>query len=410
MARQIFRLKPLQVKQAKKPGMYPDGGGLYLQVTSAAAKSWVFRYASGGRERYMGLGSVNTFSLSEAREKARNCRQLLQDKADPIERRLAERDAQRGEVVTRISFKEATERFIALHEPHWRNDKHRQQWRNTLVQYAYPLLGSRPVSAIDDALINEAVRPIWTETPETARRVKQRIGRIVDWVRKGRPLPSRGKTAKERQPALPYGEMPAFMADLRIRNSISARALEVTALTAMRSNEVIGGKWAEIDLAAKVWTVPADRMKAGREHRVPLSDRVLAILNGLPRETGNPHVFIGGRVGKPLSNMAMTQLLRGMNDEREAGGLPRYVDPKQNNRDIVPHGLRSTFRDWAGDCTSYPNHICEMALAHAVRGVEGDYRRGDLFEKRRRLMMEWSRYCETRVGTGEVVPLRKAGA
>jgi len=381
-------LTALKVEKAKVQGRYPDGHGLFLQVGPTGAKSWLFRFQLNGRERYMGLGSVRNFSLKEARERARKARQLLDDGVDPIEARLTARDADGKAGRERLTFKQAAEQFLAVHEAGWRNAKHRAQWRSSLKAHAFPTLGERPVAAIDQALVNSAVSSIWASTPETARRTRDRIERVCQWVRDGMPLPTRNGKAKRSHPALPWREVPKFIEALRQRQSISARALEFTILTAARTGETIGAAWSEIDLDEKVWNIPAERMKSHRPHRVPLSGAVIDFLRALPREQENPSVFIGGRAGQPLSNMAMLQLLR----------------------DLAPgstvHGFRSAFKDWAAEATHTPNMISEAALAHIVADkTEAAYRRGDLFTKRAKLMSDWADYCAS--APAEVVSLPK---
>lgn len=393
MARGINKLSARTVATAKEPGLYSDGGNLWLQVSTWGTRSWVFRFARDGRERKMGLGSINDFSLAEARERARAARQLLADGRDPIEARLAERDAQRKEEAERITFKDAAVKYLAVHEAGWRNAKHRQQWRNTLATYAYPSLGTRPVKAIDAALVNGALADIWRKTPETASRVKQRIERIVQWVRDGTPLPTPSEAKRVRHhPALAWAEIPTFMAELRQRASVSARALEFAILTAARTGEVIGATWEEIDLDGRLWTIPAARMKGGKIHRVPLSDRAIEILRDLPREKGSAYVFPGGKAQAPLSNMAMLELVRG-------------VRPG-----LTVHGFRSTFKDWCSETTNHPNIVSEAALAHTIPDkVEKSYRRGELLEKRRRLMRDWATYCaRPPIEGGNVTLLRSA--
>mgnify|MGYP002631385534 CR=1 FL=1 len=380
MARGVNKLSARTVATKDVPGLYSDGGNLYLQVADidgkGITKSWVFRFMLDGRARKMGLGSLETYSLAEARERARQARQQAADGIDPIETRLAARDTARKDAAERISFKEAAEKYLAAHEAGWRNAKHRQQWRNTLAAYAYPTLATRPVKAIDAPLINGAVANIWTKTPETARRVRQRIETVCQWVKDGMTLPSGKAKLTKHHAAMPWQDMPAFMTHLRDRESISARALEFTILTAARTGETIGAKWAEIDHDAKTWTVPASRMKANRQHTVPLSDRAAAILRDLPRELGSAFVFPGAKAKRPLSNMAMLECLR---DLREG---------------LTVHGFRSAFKDWASEATHTPNIVSEMALAHTVSDkVEAAYRRGELIEKRRILMKDWADWC-----------------
>ena len=305
----------------------------------------------------------------------------------------------------------STTAFLASYQSSWRNPKHRQQWRNTLDTYVYPSIGKLPVQAVDVAMVMKLLEPIWTAKPETAGRLRGRIESILDWatVRQFRTgdnparwkghldqlLPKKGKIHKVRhQPAMHYRDVPAFMAELRNQTSTSARALEFTVLNTVRTGEATGATWPEIDREARVWTIPAQRIKAERDHRVPLSDRALAILDALPREAGNDHLFIGAREGKGLSDMAMLELLRGM-----AGN------------GYTVHGFRSSFRDWCAEQTNYPRELAEVALAHALKDkTEAAYQRGDLLEKRRRLMRDWSRYCASPPSAaGDVVVMRGAG-
>ena len=399
MSRDSNRLSALKVANITRPGRYGDGGGLVLQVSRWSTKAWLFRFERNGRERQMGLGPMSTLSLAEARERARDCRKILLDGRDPIEVRDAERMQKRTETARAVTFRECAERYIAAHEASWQNEKHRAQWKSTLVRYAFPVIGDLSVAAIDTALVVKIVEPVWHTKPETAARVRGRIENVLDWatVRAFRtgdnparwrghldkllPAPSKVR-AVTHHAALPYAEIPAFMAELRTREGISARALELTILTAVRTGEALGARWSEVDTEARVWTIPADRMKARKQHRVPLSERAVAILHALPQEgNGNGFVFIGARADRPLSNMAMLELMRGMR--------PGFV----------PHGFRSTFRDWAAETTNYQNHIVEAALAHVVGDkVEAAYRRGDLFEKRSRLMGDWARYCCQQTG------------
>ena len=263
-----------------------------------------------------------------------------------------------------------------MHADGWRNTKHRAQWKSTLTEHAFPKLGDRAVATIDAAMINEAVQAIWTKTPETARRVRGRIERIVQWVRDGKPLPGAGKNGKRNHPALPWQELPQFMSELRQRQGVSARALEFAILTAARTGETIGATWDEIDLDAKIWTIPGERMKAARAHRVPLSAPVLALLKGLHREDGNQFVFIGARGGVGLSNMAMLEQVRGMRPG------------------LTTHGFRATFKTWCDETQHVENAVVEAALAHITGDkVEAAYRRGDMITKRHKLMTEWARYC-----------------
>ena len=264
MAREANKLSAVKVRKLKTPGRYCDGLGLWLQVSPTGTKAWLFRYTRYGRERQMGLGALHTVSLAEARERARLARRILLDGDDPIEIKRKKRDDARSDVAGQMLFKDAAQRFLDLHENEWKNGKHRQQWQNTLKAYAYPTIGSRPVSAIDGAVITETLSSIWRKKPETARRVKQRIERVTQWVKDGMPLPRHGVSKRVRHhPALSFTELPAFIAELSDRKSISARALEFAILTATRTSEALGAKWSEIDLKAAVWTIPAERMKSG---------------------------------------------------------------------------------------------------------------------------------------------------
>ena len=409
MARSINQLTERKVSDLARhaeAGRHHDGAGLYLQIKEHESQStkkpksgkkpkppltcsWVLRYSRDGRERFYGIGPLHTVNLGEARERARKARLLLLDGIDPIEARRSQQEALRSEEQANITFKEAAEAFLDLHEEGWRNDKHRQQWRNTLAEYAFPKLGSRPVKVIDAALVNATLAPIWQTVPETARRVRQRIERVVQWVKAGRPQPNNGAARRVKHHNAPaIDDVPAFMSELRSRNSVSAHALEFLILTAARTGDVIGATWNEIDFGAKTWTIPAERMKAGREHTVPLSARAIEILRSLLTEKGNRFVFIGANKGSGLSNMAMLQLLRGM---REG---------------LTVHGFRSTFKDWASERTNHPNIVSEMALAHTIKDkVERAYRRGDLLVKRTKLMNEWAKFCAA--VPAEVVSMKK---
>ena len=380
MARGINKLSARAVAAAKETGLYGDGGNLYLQVADVddkgPTKSWVLRYMLGGRARKMGLGSLNDFSLAEARERARQARQQLADGVDPIEARLAERDARRRDEAERITFKDASAKYLAVHESGWRNAKHRQQWRSTLHSYAFPSLGHRPVKAIDALLVNGALADIWRKTPETASRVKQRIERVLRWVKDGMPLPAPSATRRVRHhPALPWAELPPFMAELRERDSISLG----------RWNSASSVRRGRRDDRRDVGRDRHRRQSVDRRRgqdespprtRVPLSNRAVEILRDLPREKGSPYVFPGGKAKQPLSNMAMLECVRGMRPG------------------LTVHGFRSTFKDWCSESTNHPNIISEAALAHTIPDkVEKAYRRGDLLEKRRRLMRDWAAYC-----------------
>lgn len=389
------------VATMKEPGRYADPGcrGLWLQIAAAGTKSWLLRFMLNGKARAMGLGSVELVPLAEARERAREARRLLLDGKDPLEARKAERLVQQLDAARTLTFEACAIKYIAAHEPTWRNGVHRAQWRSTLATYAYPTIGDLPVAEVDTTLVLRVLEPIWTERPETASRLRGRIEAVLDWAtargyRQGenparwrghlnKILPARSKVAQVRhQPALPYAELPTFMVELRVNEAISARALEFLILTAARTGEVIGACWSEIDEQSQIWLVPPERMKSKRPHRVPLSDATMTVLSKLPRLADCDYLFPGARPGKPLSNMAMLELMRGMRPP------------------FVPHGFRSSFKDWATEVTDHSRDIVEAALAHVVGDkVEAAYRRGDAIEKRRALMRDWANFCEGKNAT-----------
>jgi integrase len=408
------KLSAVEVTKAKGPAVLHDGGGLYLRVSATGAKSWVFRFQLDGKRRDMGLGPFPDISLADARGRASAHRRQRHDGIDPLDAKVAQRQAQRVSVAKGHTFRECAAEFIQKNRPGWRNAKHAAQWTATLQTYVYPTMGDLPVSAIDTGLVVQVLDPIWVEKPETASRVRGRVEAVLDaaTVRGYREgpnpaqwkgnlahiLPARSRVRKvEHHAALPFDEMPEFIAALRCREGMSARALEFAILTAARTGEALGARWGEIDLVAKVWTVPAERMKASREHRVPLSDaalaalakaRPLALMRDGESDPAAP-VFPGLRRALPLSNMAFLMLLRRM-----------------GRSSITAHGFRSTFSDWAAERTGFRREVVEMALAHAVENkVEAAYRRGDLFEKRRQLMAAWGRVCATSA-PGDVVPLQ----
>jgi integrase len=408
-----------RVARLTKSGRYADGNrsGLYLQITPTGTKNWLFRFELRHRERFMGLGSARTFSLQEARERARKARQLLADGIDPIDHRNKTAEARAVEAAKDKTFAEVATAYLRAHGGDWKNAKHAAQWKTSLTKET-KAIANLPVAAINTAHVLEVLEPIWRTKPETASRIRGRIERVLAYAiaaeyRKredGNParwdghlqelLGSKAKAQKAKRErtgksdhhaALPYTEVPPFMTRLRQNESISAKALEFLILTAARTGEVIGATWEEVDLTEKVWTVGASRMKAGKEHRVPLSARAVKVLQSLPREDDNPYLFIGGKTGAPLSNMAMLELMKGMR--------PGYV----------PHGFRSSLMDWAHERTAFPKVAIDLALAHTVGDkVEAAYRRGDLFEKRRRLMAEWARYCTSKPSDlGAVIPLQR---
>ena len=396
MARRINRLSPLQVARVLRPGLYADGAGLYLQVGEGGTKSWVFRFMLAGRAREMGLGPLHTVSLADARKRALEARQM----------RLQAARAEQARVVT---FDDAAEQYVAGHERGWRNAKHGAQWRSTLKAYASPHFGGLNVAEIDTALVAKCLEAIWGTKTETASRVRGRIESVLDWaatrgLRTGENparwkghleniLPKRSKVRRvKHHPALRYADIAALLQVVRRQEGIASRALEFLVLTATRTSEVLGARWAEFDLDAAVWAIPADRIKAGREHRVPLSLRVLELLSEMQETQRSELVFPAADASKSLSNMALLAVLRRIQRD-----------------DLTVHGFRSTFRDWAAEQTNYAREVAEQALAHAIGDkVEAAYRRGDLFEKRRRMMAEWARFCASPVVPAKVARLRSA--
>lgn len=393
MAKQIEKLTPEFVKETDQPGMYPDGLGLYLQVSKWNTKSWLFRYNRHYKLRSLGLGPCHTVTLQEARKRANQARIMLLDGIDPIDAKHASQAHEKAARAKVMTFKQCAEAFIEANKAGWKNPKHIEQWHSTLDAYVYPQFGDQPVAAVDNAMVLKVLQPIWSTKPETASRVRGRIENVLAWATAGRfregenparwkgnldmmlPRHSKVKTVVHHA-ALPYAQMGDFITALQAQGGVGALALEFTILTAARTNEVIGARWDEIDLAEKIWIVPPSRMKAKKEHRVPLSARAIKILKEL-QKLGGEYVFPGLKPDKPLSNMAMLRLLQRM-----------------NRTDLTVHGFRSTFRDWAAETTNYPHEVAEMALAHTVSDeTERAYRRGDLFQKRVAIMRDWGKFC-----------------
>lgn len=403
-------LTPLAVKNAK-PGRHADGGGLHLLVKESGARSWVYRFMLRGLARDIGLGPASgkdSISLAAARDAATALRLKVKSGVDPLDERQrvaaeALATAQAASIAG-ITFKAVAESYIAANESSWRNDKHRQQWRNTLTTYVYSVMGDLPVAEVRTAHVLKVLEPIWQLKPETASRIRGRIETILDAAkargfREGENparwrghiaqlLPTRSRLTRGHHKAIPYEAIPAFVESLRTREAIAALALEFVILTACRTSEVLGATWDEVSLEKAVWTIPAKRMKAGREHRVPLSPRAIEILETI--KPLNKDWLFPSEKGSKLSGMAMAMLLRRM------------------KVDATVHGFRSAFRDWAAESTAYAHEVCEMVLAHVIGNkAEAAYRRGDLFEKRRRLMAEWASYCEGHVSTiANVTPIR----
>jgi integrase len=416
MTRVLHKLTPgLIERKSKIPGSYGDGGGLYLYVTSKTGRgaSWVYAYMLNGKSREMGLGSYPGISLPEARALADSQRAIKARGEDPIEVRESVRASERLSAAKAMTFRQCAEAYIGAHKEGWKNVKHRKQWSATLGTYAMPTLGELAVSAVDRQLVHKVLEPIWNEKPETARRLRGRIEAVLDYATardyragenparwKGsfeKLFPKRTKLQRvQHHAALPYRELPAFMAELRGHEGTASLALQFTILTCARTGEAISAKWSELDLDEEVWTVPSERTKTGRAHKVPLSRPTLTVLRTQHKLTsGKGHVFPGARRGKPLSNMAMLKTLERM-----------------GRQDLTVHGFRSTFRDWAEEMTNFQGSVAEAALGHIVGDkVEAAYRRGDLFEKRRKLMMAWAEYSTRSPSEpARVIPLNRRQA
>ncbi|MDB5864657.1 MAG: phage integrase [Betaproteobacteria bacterium] len=414
MARAINKLSAKQVQKLRHvAGYHNDGGNLYLQ--GGAVGSWVFRYTLRGRPKTaqhardhveMGLGSLLALSIVAARERAAEYRRLLADKLDPVTVRDQRRAQHAVDAAKAVLFKKCAESYVDAHRASWKNGKHGDQWTNTLTAYAFPEFGAMPVQSVDTGLVLKALDPIWKTKHETATRVRSRIEAVLDWAssrgyRSGEnparwkghlenllPKIEKRKRVKHHA-ALPFNEIGDFLVALRAQAGVAARALELVILTATRTADARGARWTEVDTAAAVWTIPAARMKAHREHRVPLSPRAVTVIKAMEALRDGDIIFPGGKRGQPLSVNGMLALLERM-----------------DRGDLTVHGFRSTFRDWAAERTNYAREVCEAALAHVVGDqTEAAYRRGDLFDKRRALMTEWARFCES-PKRGDVIPLR----
>lgn len=389
----IEKLSALKVARVSKPGKYGDGNGLYLQVTKQLVKSWIFRYTIDGRERYMGLGAVHTVGLAEAREEARKARLQLSAGIDPLQARQQALARNRAAKLSNRTFSQCMSEYIASHKESWKSSKHAKQWEATLNSYACPHFGKTNVREVNTALVLKALKPIWKIKTETATRLRERIERVLSWAatsgyREGEnparwhghlqellPKPSKLKTVQH-HPALAHQQIGDFYRALAAEKGLGARALQLTILTACRTSEVILARWQEIDLDRRVWIIPGERMKRGREHRVPLVPQSITILRRLEGQDATL-VFPGSKEGKSLSNMAMLNVLKRM-----------------GRSELTVHGFRSTFRVWGAEQTTYSKEMLELALAHAVgTAVEAAYQRSDLFERRRALMQDWAQYC-----------------
>ena len=416
MPKKAVELGALAVSRLSEPGLHFVGGvaGLGLQIAPGGSKSWVLRVVISGKRRDMGLGGFPDVTLAGAREAARVARASVRQGIDPIETAKAARSALSASRAKDLTFEQCAAKYLEAHEAGWKNPKHRKQWAASLKTYAYPKFGHLMVRDVELPHILSALEGIWLKKTQTATRVRGRIEAVLSWAIAGgyrhglNParwnghldlmLASPSKIMKEEHhPAVQIEQMGAFMSELRQREGIGARALELVILTACRSGEVRGAVWSEIDLKAKLWTIPAERMKAGVIHRVPLTDEAVAIIKAQPKIDNVEFVFSSARGGK-LSDMTLSQLMRRMAFKDKAGKM------------CVPHGLRSTFRDWCSEHTNYPREVVEMALAHTIDNkVEAAYRRGDLLEKRRPLMKDWTKFCAIEQPKGgEVVPINAA--
>ena len=405
------KLTALKIKALTSPGRYGDGGGLWLQVRDAEHRSWLFRYTRHARAREMGLGPFPDVSLAEARQHAGEKRALLRAGVDPIEQRQAEKAAAAAKAAT-LTFKQVAERYHAAHQAGWRNEKHRLQWGTQMEAYIYPVFGALPVDRVGTAEVLKALEPIWRDKSMTATVLRGRVEAVLDYAKArewragenparwrghlSKLLPPRSRITKvEHHAALPWAEVGAFMEQLRASPDLAARALELLILTAVRTNEAVGADWAEIDMAKALWTIPAERMKGKKEHRVPLSKPALAVLVRLREAAGaGRYAFPSPRGRKPLSTRACAVLLRRM-----------------KRTDLTVHGFRSTFRDWAAERSNFPREVAEAALAHALRNqVEAAYQRGDLLAKRAQLMEAWGGFCGQPARGSKVVPIRTKNA
>ena len=412
MARKAKELGALEVSRFTKPGLFFVGGvaGLALQVTKRGARTWILRMMVGGKRRDMGLGGYPDVTLAGAREKARAMREKVDSGVDPILELEQQRSALAAAVASAMTFKEAAEKYIVAHEAGWKNAKHSEQWTNTLTAYAFPIIGKISVADIETSHVMRVIEPIWTTKTETASRVRGRIESVLGWAtvrgyRKGdnparwrghleHLLPARSDVQKvEHHPALDYKQVGEFMSELRQQSGIGARALEFAILTAARSGEVRGATWQEIDWEAKAWIIPGLRMKAEKEHRVPLSTEAINLLNALPRHDDTELIFASNKK-TILSDMTLTSVIKRM---KRTG--------------ITAHGFRSTFRDWAGETTAYPREVIEHALAHQLKDkAEAAYQRGTLLDKRRRLMGDWASFCNTVYSSASVTPINRAAS
>lgn len=407
--RQLHRLTALKIGKLDAPGHYPDGGNLYFQISETGSRSWILKFTLRGKSREMGLGPLSAVSLAVARVEAAKCRDLLREGIDPIEARKVEQNKRAQEATGPRLFKAAATAYIAQHRDGWKNKKHAQQWENSLTTYAYPLLGDLDVRDIDTALIVRVLQPIWMAKRETAFRLRGRLECILDaekalgnregenpvrWrghLDKLLPKQNRRKKIKH-HPALPWQEIPEFMSALRAVAAPTARMLEHLILTAVRTQEVLYARPEEFAMDYRVWTVPGERMKMELPLRVPMADRLVELVTEAMKGARDGWLYPGRKKGKPYSNMAMLKVL-----ERMGYGH------------ITVHGFRSTFRDWVAECTEYADSLAEKALAHAIQNEsEAAYRRGDMLERRRKMMADWARFCAGETAT--IIPITQTGS
>jgi integrase len=406
----LHKLSAAIVRKETKNGRYVDGGGLYLNVTNTGSKSWIFRYMKRGQDNWMGIGPYPDTSLAEARETAADLRRKILAGEEPAFAKQKIATEARAEREKAKTFDWCAQQYIQTFKPTWKNAKHAAQWTSTLRKYAYPIIGDMDVRKIDLDHVLRVIEPIWQKVPETSERVRGRIEAILGWATvkafrtgdnparwKGHieyALPRRDKQATvENQPALAYGELKEFMPLLRKQEGIAARAVELTILTCARSGEVRGAVWSEFDLDTATWTIPANRMKAKRAHRVALSSEAVAILRKMEAIKSGDLVFPGMKEGKMLSDMSLTAVLRRMHGVKLREGQRGWLDAQNGKRVITVHGFRSTFRDWVAEQTDHPRELAELALAHSVgSAVERAYMHSDMFEKRRGLSQDWANY------------------
>jgi integrase len=412
------RLTATGVTKLKKPGGYCDGANLWLQITKTGVKSWLFRYMVAGVAKSTGLGPLHTISLAEARDKALQCRKMLLDGIDPVEHKRAQQTERKIAAAVAMTFDQCAKDYIAIHRHGWKSEKHAEQWASTLNAYASPIFGSLPVSKIDTDLVMKVLLPIWTTRTETASRLRGRIEKVLGWAATSKfrtgdnparwkghlenLLPAANKVKSVRNhPSLPFSRMYELLTEIQKQEGAGPAALEFQIYCAARPGEVRFARWSEIDLTAKVWHIPAERMKAEKPHEIPLCRAALELLKKLPKFDDCEFVFTADGK-KPISENTANEVIKRMNGE-----APTWIDPRQGNAPAVAHGFRSSFRDWAGETTSFPREVIEHALAHQLKDkAEAAYARGTLFEKRRALMDSWATFCNTKPKQATVTTIK----